>query len=330
MSHNKKSLTVNDYFELYLNTKIKYDRQYHIANMQKYNFSVINQTLIQQIFQYIDQVLFGGKLSEYAKVNHIELQFKVSKSMTKTAGYFFCEYDNINNEQQNIVIGFKISYIFFQNIVDKNIINMDLGVLDVNNKKYLSTTTHEPLLTTMEHEIVHMIMYMTKKHKLNDSHTVKSGHTRVFKRLIYNIFGHYRITHGFSSGDMTIHQSIKDTIMIGSYVRDTKTNNVGYVVMMKNIYVIICNTESIEKNGNIAKKNYINALYKNLVIIDNTNDNPLNIKDMMDRLKIGVTIKLDDKVLKILQVNNTTLKAQNHDNKIWIIPKSRVLDMVII
>lgn len=327
MTDNKKNLTIDDYFEMYLNNRIKYDRQYHINNMSRYNFSIINKKLIQQIFQYLDQVIFGGKLSEYVKDNQIEFQFKVPKSMTSTAGFFFWKQKIIEGKKQNLIMGFKISHVFFQNIVDKNITNMDLGVLDDKNNKYLSTNTTEPLLTTMEHEIIHMLMYVTSNNKLNDLHTVKSGHTRVFKRLVYNIFGHHRITHSLSLGDLTVNQAIKDTIDIGSYVKNKKDNSDGYVVMMKEKSVVICHIDPSHKITDISKTKYTGAFYKDLEIIKNIVDQ-IDVKDMMDRLQPGISVRLDGKILKILQVNNVTIKGQTPDNKLWKIPKFRVLDMV--
>lgn len=327
MSDKQKNLTINDYFEMYLNNRIKYDRQYHINNMSRYNFTVINKKLIQQIFTYIDQVIFGGKLTDYVTENQIDFQFKVPKSMTSTAGFFFWKQKIIDGKKQNLIMGFKISHNFFQNIVDKKIINMDLGVLDDKDKKYLSTNTIEPLLTTMEHEIIHMLMYVTRDNKLNDLHTMKSGHTRVFKRLVYNIFGHHKITHNFSMGDATVNQAIKDTIDIGSYVRDTKTNVEGYVVSMKEKSVVICHIDSTEKIGGRSKTKYTGAFYKDIEIKQNPT-NWIDVKDMMERLQPGISVRMDGLVIKILQVNNVTIKGQTPDNKLWKVPKFRILDMV--
>src|SRR5437763_1377036 len=136
----EESLTINDYFDLYYNNRIKYDRTYHIKNMSQYDFTIIDKRLIQKIFTYIDQVIFGGK-------------------------------------------------------------------------------------------------------------------------LVYNIFGHYRISHAYKLGDVRANNTIKKMISIGTYVRNITNDMPGYVLAMKNKSVII---GDIKDN----KPNYSGAFYKDLQIID--------------------------------------------------------------
>jgi hypothetical protein len=183
-------MNIDDYFESYSKAKIKYDRMYHINNCG-YDFSKVDETLVKKIFTYLDMVIFGGKIMEYVNSNNLKIFFKVSAALSSTAGMFVRSSDGKK-------LGFKISSAFFQNIIDKKILNMDLGVVNEKNIKYLSVNVIEPLFVTLEHEIIHMLMYITKDNKLNDHQKVKSGHTPMFKRLVYNIFGHYKITHGYS------------------------------------------------------------------------------------------------------------------------------------
>ena len=316
MPGQKHKLTIYDYFEMYLNNKIQYDRQYHINNMTKYGFTQIDHFLIKKIFIYLDQVIFDGKLTDYMKENDIIFQCKVSRSMTSTAGFFFVNKIKKNNIEKYI-IGFKISRFFFQNIIDKKIINIDLGVIDSVNKKSLSTNPIEPLLVTMEHEIIHMLMYFTKDR--NDSETVKSGHTPMFKNLVFNIFGHYKITHGFTIGDTTINDAIKKTIEIGSYVKNVKTNQYGYVVGMKNKNAIICEIES-------GKTKYSSSFYKDLEIIEKLDK--IDVKDLLSRLKPHIKIKANQTIYEIIQINDKSIKAITPDKRIWKIPKIRILDIV--
>lgn len=324
MTDSNKHISIDDYFELYLKNRIKYDRQYHIKNMNIYNFTKIDKKLIQQIFTYIDRVIFGGKMMEYIKENEIDFQFKVPKSMTSTAGFFFWKR-NIVNGKEKITMGFKISHIFFQNIMDNKIINMELGVLDEKNKKYLSTNTIEPLMTTMEHEIIHMLMFLTRSNKLNDLNTVKSGHTKVFKQLVYNIFGHYKITHSFALGDSNVNQALKSSVSIGTYVKNKKNNTTGYVVSMKEKSVVICHIDPAQR----SKTKYSGAFYKDLEIINDLDPTDrIDIQDMMHRLTPGVRIQIDGTVFKVMQVNDATIKGETPDGKLWKLPKFRILDMV--
>jgi hypothetical protein len=314
-----KELSIDDYFELYLKHRIKYDRNYHIKNMELFDFSIINKKLIQKIFQYIDQVIFGGKLTQYVRDNGIEFEFKVPKSMKMTAGFFFWKYTSDNK----LMMGIKISHNFFQNIVDKNIINIDLNVLDDNNHKYYSKNVMEPLITTMEHEMLHMLMFVTKENKLNDLHTMKSGHTKVFKELIYNIFGHHKVTHMFHLGDVSENENAKENIYIGSYVLNIKNNKPGYVVMMKEKSVIICHI-------NEDTHTYSGIFFKDVKLLDMPSNNPINVQHIIDKLKPNISVMLDGKTYTITQVNNVSVKAINRDNKSWILPKFRILDYVFV
>ncbi len=318
MSLQGHKLTILDYFEIYSKNKIEYDRQYHINNMKKYDFTKINDNLIKKIFIYLDQVIFAGKLTEYIKDNKITFQCKVSNSMTSTAGFFFWKNIKKNNLEKNIM-GFKISKVFFQKIIDNNIINIELGVMDKNNKKLLSTNPFEPLLVTMEHEIIHMLMYITKEH--NDSRTVKSGHTRMFKNLVFNIFGHFKITHGYSLGDTTINDDIKKNIEIGSYVKKINTDLTGYVVGMKNKNAIVCDIVS-------GKTNYFSSYYKDLEVIEKIDK--INVNDLISKLKPHVMIKAFDKIFEIIQINELTFKAKTQDKRIWKIQKYHILDITFL
>ena len=54
------------------------------------------------------------------------------------------------NNIEKYIIGFKISRFFFQNIIDKKIINIDLGVIDSENKKSLTCPCCRRDITTIK------------------------------------------------------------------------------------------------------------------------------------------------------------------------------------
>lgn len=310
-SDKTKNLDINDYFELYYKNKINYDRSYHTKNICNYDVSTVTDSLVKKIFTYIDQVIFNSKLTNYISTNNVDFKITVSKALTATAGFFFYK-------KNGKMMGFTISHVFFQNIIDKNIINVELGVLDENDKKYLSVNPIEPLLVTMEHEIIHMLMFITKTHKLNDLHTVKSGHTPVFKKLLYNIFRHYKITHGFSIGDVTINNAIKNTLGIGDYVKYSNKDIEGYIVNMKDKYATIYSN----KNNKIT---YTNAFYKDIDVAKSPNEK-IDVKAFIDKLQPDSMINICGKTYKITKVNKSSIYGAM-SNKIFRIPKFRILEM---
>lgn len=325
-------MNINDYFEMYLKNRVKYDRSMHVKNLNILDTPQITNELVKKIFTYIDAVLFNSSLTKYINENNISFKCKISKSLTSTAGMFYWKTRGSGNNVKIIEMGFKMSYSFFQNIIDNNTLNMDLGVIDSQNKPYLSTNTIEPLLVTMEHEIIHMLMYVTSSNALNDLNTVKSGHTPAFKKLVYNIFGHYRITHGFSVGDVKKSQEIKRDIQLGDYVEDTTKGVKGYVVGKKNRYLVVCSIIDVDINNNINNnENVYNAvMYNNLKKINTQNNNKIDIIEMIDRLKPKVNIQYAKMNLTVKKVNKTTILAESDRGKVWRIPIFRILDIVFL
>jgi len=310
-------MNIDGYFELYLRDRVKYDRLFHINNMKDVDFNTIDNRLIKRLFTYLDNTVFNGNLIKYSKDNNFDLKFNVSKSLTSTAGMFYWKIDNTSKK----TMGFKMSYKFFNDIIVNNTLNLDLGVVDHNNKPYLSTTTVEPLFATLEHEMIHMLMFVTRDNKLNDYKTVKSGHTKCFKTLALNIFGHYRVTHSYSVGDIKENNKIRDEIVIGDIVKDITRNESGYVVGKKKNALILC----VPKN---ESNTYIGTLYKNA---EKVNINPdIDIKLMINRLQPKVKIRYKNVNYTIKQVNNMTIKAITSDNKIWSIPSYLILDIQIL
>jgi hypothetical protein len=310
-------MNIDDYFELYLKTRIKYDREYHIKNCG-YDFSKVNDTLVKKIFNYIDMVIFSGKMTEYVKQHKVNLFFEVSDALTSSAG-LFVRYGNGEK------FGIKISGKFFQNIIDKNILNINLGVVDENNQKYLSKYTIEPLFTTIEHEMIHMLMFMTRHNKHSDIHKVKSGHTANFKRLIYNIFGHYKISHEFGIGDSKENVEKKKEIQIGDYVKMINKDFSGYVVGIKDKFAILCH---IKSDGSTK---YLSAIYKNLVKIENDNtDKTIDVNALINMLKVGKRFMFNGNTYKIIQVNKTTITVERDDDKskgkTWKMAKFGIID----
>jgi len=309
-------MNIDGYFEMYIKNRIIYDRMEHMKNIGLLNVAVIDTTIIKKIFVYIDAVLFNGTMSEYIVKNSIDFRFRENKTTTSVGMYFM---ESCPGKPK--IMGFSIAYKFFQNILDKKIINIDLGVLDAKNKPCLSSVPIEPLMTTMEHEIIHMLMHLTEGNKYNDVKTVKSGHTKIFKLLVHNIFGHYRITSSYALGDVKINKESKDNVDVGDIVKSDSSNIIGYVVAKKKHHLVVC---TVQGNDYLYKT----FLYKEVTKVED-NDNTIDILRLMDRLKPDVKIRYQSMNFTILKVNQTTIIAKTSTQK-WQIPKLRILEIVFL
>jgi hypothetical protein len=219
-------------------------------------------------------------------------------------------------------IGFKISKSYFDNIVKNHILNINLGIVDENNKPILSTTIEEPLLVTLEHEIIHMLMYLTQNNKYNDLSKVKTGHTPIFKKLIYNIFGHIAIKHKLYLGDAKEIENIKNKIKLGMFVKDIKNNSQGYVVKMKNDSVVL-----YDPSKNI-KNRYFGSLYNNLVIDENIE--PIDIESVYSKLKKNTKINFEGNDYVIQKINKSNMVLIDDRGRNWVFPVIRMLELTII
>lgn len=311
-------MKITDYFEMYLTTRISYDRLYHIKNCG-FDLSKIDSTMIKKLFIYIDSVVFGEKIMEYVKSEKIDLFFKVSNSMKSTAGMFV---RSANGKK----MGFKISKTFFQNIVDNNIVNIDIGTVDHTNKNHLSVHYAEPLFTTMEHEIIHMLMYITRDHAKNDSHTMKSGHTAMFKRLVFNIFGHRRITHNLKLGDTTENLNNMREIGYGDYVKIKDKDISGYVVDKKDRGAIIYVTDYN------SKKRYEGVYYKEL--IRSYEKQPIDIQSLINKLQKGKCFTYSGDRFEVVNIYKRSVSAKlvSKNSKlgkmggVWNVPLGKILE----
>jgi hypothetical protein len=312
-------MDINGYFEMYIKNRIKYDRLEHMRNIGLLDVTIIDINIIKKIFVYIDSILFNGTMMAHIIKNSIDFRFSENKTTTSVGMFYMQSYPN-----KTKIMGFAIANKFFQNILDKNIINIDLGVLDEKNKPCLSSVPIEPLMTTMEHEMIHMLMHITEGNKYNDIKTVKSGHTKIFKILVYNIFGHYRITSSYAIGDIKKNTESKDNIDIGDVIRDKTSATIGYVVGKKKHHLITC---SINKdNTNNGDYVYKTFLYKDVDKIDDA-DNNINVLRLLDRLKPDVKIRFNNMDFTILKVNQTNIMVKSLTQK-WKIPKVRVLEFI--
>ena len=138
-------MDINGYFELYLKNHITYNRSKHMNDMGILSIKYITPIAIRKIFTYIDAVLFNNTLKKYVDSLGLNVTIKLSKALTTSAGMFYIK----SNKSKVAESGFKISYSYFQNMIDNNTINLDLGVIDQNNNPYFSSNPIEPLVITL-------------------------------------------------------------------------------------------------------------------------------------------------------------------------------------
>lgn len=273
---------------------------------------------IRKVFDHIDKHVFGNVFNEFINHNTAKCYIGLTKKKTcdTTVGYFFA-----NNTLKNETYGIKISKDYFENIINNNILNIDLGSVDESNENVYSKTIYDPLIITIEHEMIHMLMYIGKLYShpiIIKDKNIKSGHTPLFRKLVYNIFGQKRMTHVFDIGDIKIINSIKDSINLGDYVTNQKIK--GYIVCKNKDHAIIYTGED-----------YVLEQYDKLSIIYNYTvaDKKYNISYILKKLKIGMDITYCGKMFKIVKINNKTVCALAlNDNILWCIHKFRALEFI--
>lgn len=155
------------------------------------------------------------------------------------------------------------------------------------------------------------------------------GHTRMFKALAYNLFGHTEYKHFLLAGDsIKMEQTEKFNklnIEIGDIIEATRFKKKGEVVSLtsKNVRFKMDNGKfwnipysSIDK---ITKP-------KNKKLIKTSSLSPEQIKN---KLKIGdtISVKLQDKIQNgiVKKLGKSRASIELEDSKIWYIPYHMII-----
>ena len=149
-----------------------------IASIKNFETRDITTNFLEELFEAIDKYYFGGELEERLKERESILEFKVSQG-TRVAGV--CKMDN-KRCNYTISISKKLFDGLFKN-GEKSLLNNGLKCYSKN----------KCVLTTMEHEIGHLIMFL---YDLYDDH-----HGRVFQCVVKDLFGHTDFRHELTLGD---------------------------------------------------------------------------------------------------------------------------------
>lgn len=178
-----------------------------VASIKNFETRDITTELLEEIFEAIDKYYFGGELEERLKEKESILTFKVTQG-TKVAGV--CSMDG-KRCNYTISISKKLFDSLFKND-EKSLRNNGLKCYSKN----------KCVLSTMEHEIVHLIMYL---YDLHDEH-----HGRVFQCVTKELFGHTDFRHELTLGDPD-ERLKKEDIRVGMEVRTDK-HGVGIVTKL--------------------------------------------------------------------------------------------------
>ena len=165
----------------------------HIAKIYGHDLKIIDAMMVERVFDSIDAEFFDGYLRRTIVAAKKSIQFEVSDRMTSTAGKMYSAY-------QNKPYILRLSRAIFSKIFtnpQENVLKADLNVL--------SSTRLGCFMATMEHEIIHLLMYIApgidKKSKDRKKGPYTS-HGKCFQELGAAIFNHNGIHHYLLTGDI--------------------------------------------------------------------------------------------------------------------------------
>lgn len=137
---------------------------------------------VMKMFRIVDKIFFGNAIQKIIRKNNIAMHFSVSAKLTSTAGY--CQ--KYNDHKYKITLSLPVTrklFIDTNNIQNQNL-QYHMGGIVCRNKV-------ECIYHVMCHEIIHLINMI----ECNDLVETVRGHTGIFKKMVYNIFGHTNCHH---------------------------------------------------------------------------------------------------------------------------------------
>ena len=205
----------------------------------------VTPSLVKKCFELLDKIWFNDSIQNFINDKN-KIKFQVSEKLTKTAGYFM--------KKKNLYI-FKLSSFILNNLFNSKIKTVKINGILAQDVTYV-------LIILMEHEIMHLIVNsLLKNHPLNPQKE-KSGHTEIFKILVYNMYHHLKITHELLHGDVTQFEEktnlMRNELQIGDKIECTTKKFVGIVVEIQKKYAII----KIDNQYKSCLLNNVNILKK--------------------------------------------------------------------
>lgn len=288
------------------------------------NFTITDKH-IKETFKIIDQVYFNNKITKFLKETYSKISFNASGKLTRTAG--FCKWRYYLDKYGNFDYGIyeiQISKPIINNIFkDKKIKSLKINGLHCFDKL-------ECYINLFQHEITHLLIsiFCVKEG------VGMGGHTKMFKDLVYNLFGHTDYKHLLLEGDsLEMEKEIaynQLNVEIGDTIETKEIRGkiwIGEVLKLNKKYIQIL----LKKDGKlwnlpyayIKKINKANKKNKNVKKSNMTPDEIKNNLKINDIVKVKLYGKIQNGIIVNLGKSRATIKFQ--DCKKWYIPYNMIL-----
>jgi hypothetical protein len=284
---------IDNYLEKIIDNKTIKENYLKIRKELKINIKnfKLDEFIIEKLFMIFDKLYFKNLIQDKLHNNNFDINFGISNKFKNIAGQ--CKYfDN------------KIEIIFSSFMIDK-IYNDKFKSIEING--LLCYDIIDVLIKLMEHEITHLILFIYDNYKNN----IKSGHNDQFKKLVYNMYRHTKITHDLLTGDIDKYNKHKDNankkLKIGMKIKCN--NNIGTVINIKPKYILYKIDSTIKgcKFNEYKIINYDFEPYQKY------------LTKLKKKLKIGTVVKWSKYYGPIINImeNRIYFKDDKTSNIIW-------------
>lgn len=306
-------------------TKEVYD--YLLKNVFKTTDFKVTNKHVKETFIILDKIYFNYKISKFIKNTNSSLLFKATSQLSKTAG--FCKYKYFLDGFGNFDYGI-YEILISKKIIDNIFSDKKTKALKINGLHCYNRL--ECYINLYQHEITHLLIaiFCTK-----DGEGM-GGHTRMFKELVYNLFGHTEYKHLLLVGDSLKMEEEEKTNKINLELGDmieTKefknTSYVGEVVKLNKNRVKIFITEGNHKGKYVTVcYNFISKINKKIKR-KLVSANKLTPEEIKKKLKINdiVEVNLKGKISKgvVLNLGSNRASVKFEDGKKWYIPYHMII-----
>jgi len=253
----------------------------------------LSDLIVKKLFMIFDKMYFKNLIQDKLYNNNYDLDFGISNKFKNSAGY--CKYTRNKVE------------IVFSNFIFEKIHNNKFKSIEINS--LICYDIVDVLINLMEHEITHLILFIYDNYK-ND---IKSGHNDQFKKIVYNMYRHTKISHDLLTGDIEKYKEDKDNasneLKIGMKIECKK--NSGIVIDIKPKYILY-KTDTTVRGCKFNEYKIINYKFEPY---------QKHIAKLKEKLKIGTQVrwgKYYGPVTNIIN-NRVYFKDVNTLRIVWIL-----------
>ncbi|QKF94834.1 SprT-like protein [Fadolivirus algeromassiliense] len=280
------------------------------------NFKSLTNKDIKQTFNIIDMVYFNGKINKYIKENNINLSFKSSAKLTKTAG--ICKFKYTGERTCKYSIG-------ISNKILDNLFVKDEKSLKING--LLCYNRLECYINILEHELTHLLILLFCPEEGQEM----GGHTETFKKITKNLFGHTEYKHMLLSGDYELveekKKEMKLNIEVGDYIISKPINGKifkGVVtnISNKSVTVLLDSEKAVRLYYEIIDR--IEGK-KEIVIHSDTNEIKEKLKP---NDKVKIKLKGIIQIGSVVSVNPKRVRIKMEDGKEWYVPYNMIITTI--